>query len=80
VPTIGPDTPAVREVFENGVHLQLVKQDGSDFLSTLLDLKNNPQLRTELGRNGQRLVLNQYTWKKNAERVVGHIQNNLTHD
>ena len=80
VPTIGPDTPAVREVFENGVHLKLVKQDGSDFLSTLLDLKNNPQLRTELGHNGQRLVLNQYTWKKNAERVVGHIQRNLTHD
>ena len=75
VPTVGPDTPAVREVFEDGVHLKLVKKDGSDFLSTLLDLKNNPQLRIELSHNGQRLVLNQYTWKKNAERVVGHIQN-----
>ena len=32
IPTIGPDTPAVREVFANGIHLQLVKQDGSDFV------------------------------------------------
>jgi len=80
LPTIGPDTPAVREVFEDGVHLKLVKRDGSDFLSTLLDLKNNPQLRKDLGHNGQRLVLDQYTWEKNAERVVGHIQSKLAHD
>lgn len=74
VPTIGPDTPAVREVFEDGVHLKLVKQDGSDFVSTVLALKNNPQLRFELARSGQKLVLNEYTWESNAERVVEHIQ------
>ncbi|MFQ5642238.1 MAG: glycosyltransferase family 4 protein [Thiogranum sp.] len=73
LPTIGPDTPAVREVFEDGVHLRLVKQDGSDFTETVLELKNSPQFRMELARNGQRLVLGEYTWEKNAERVVGHI-------
>ena len=74
VPTIGPDTSAVREVFEDGVHLKLVKQDGSDLVSTVLALKNNPQFGFELARSGQQLVLNEYTWEKNAERVVGHIQ------
>ena len=56
------------------MHLKLVKQDGSDFVSTVLALKNNPQLRFELARSGQKLVLNEYTWESNAERVVGHIQ------
>ena len=74
VPTIGPDTPAVREVFEDGVHLRLANQDGSNFISTILELKNNPQLRNALGRKGQQRVFGEYTWKKNAERVVSHIQ------
>jgi glycosyltransferase involved in cell wall biosynthesis len=73
LPTIGPDTPAVREIFKDGAHMQLVKQDGSNFIETILKLKNKPQLRKDLGQKGQRLVLSEYTWRKNAERVVSHI-------
>jgi len=74
VPTIGPDTPAVKEVFEDGVHLKVVKQDGSDFVNTILELKDNPEFRAELGAGGKQLVLNEYTWKKNADRVVRFVQ------
>lgn len=74
VATLGPDTSAVRQVFEDGVHLKLVKQDGSNFISTILELKKNPRLRIALGQKGQQLVLSEYTWEKNAERVVKHIQ------
>jgi len=74
IPTIGPDTDAVREVFKDGVHLKMVKQDGSDFIGAVLELKNDTHLRNELSKKGQQLVLDEYTWKKNAERVVSHIQ------
>ena len=74
VPTIGPDTPAVREVFKDGVHLKLVKQDGSNFVSTVLVMKADLQLRSVLSENGRRLVLKEYTWEKNAQRVVDHIK------
>jgi len=74
VPTIGPDTPTVKEIFQNNVHLKLVKQDGSNFVNAILELKENPQFRREIAQNGQRLVLKEYTWEKNAERVVAHIQ------
>jgi glycosyltransferase involved in cell wall biosynthesis len=74
VPSIGPDTPAVREVFKDGVHLKLVKQDGNNFVSTVLEMKNDPQLRVKLSKNGRQLVLNEYTWERNAERVVGFIR------
>ena len=79
IPTIGPATSTVREVFEDGVHLRLVKQDGSDFISTVLEMKADPQLRTRLSNNGRRLVLSEYTWQKNAERVVAHIQSVRNH-
>jgi glycosyltransferase involved in cell wall biosynthesis len=74
VPTVGPDTPTVREVFEDGVHLKLVKQDGSDFINTILEMKADPRLRSELSQNGRRLVLDEYTWEKNAERAVEHLR------
>jgi len=74
IPTIGPNTSTVREVFEDGVHLRLIKQDGSNFISTVLEMRADPQLRNKLSNNGRRLVLSEYTWGKNAERVVGHIQ------
>jgi glycosyltransferase involved in cell wall biosynthesis len=74
IPTIGPDTSAVREVFENGVHLRMVKQDGSDFIHAVLEMKADANLRAVLSDNGKRLVLNKYTWKMNAERAVDHIK------
>jgi len=74
IPAIGPDTSAVREVFDDGVHLSLVNQDGSDFVSTVLKLKADPQLMNELSSNGKKLVSQEYTWEKNAARVVSHIQ------
>jgi glycosyltransferase involved in cell wall biosynthesis len=79
IPTIGPDTSAVREVFENGVHLRMVKQDGSNFVDTVLEIKANPQHGIELSNNGRRLVLNEYTWRKNAERTIKHIENVRQH-
>ena len=79
LPAIGPDTSAVREVFEDGVHLRLVKQNGSNFSNTVLEMRADPQLRIKLSGNGQQLVLSEYTWAKNAERVVEHIQNVYRH-
>lgn len=74
VPTIGPDTPAVREVVKGDVHLQLVKQDGSNFVQVVKKLKNSPTLRHQLAAEGQRWVLENFTWEKNAERVMEHAK------
>jgi glycosyltransferase involved in cell wall biosynthesis len=75
VPSIGPDTPAVREVFGDGTHLKLVKQDGTNFVDTIIEMKENPELRERLRDCGRELILDRYTWEKNAERVVEHIHN-----
>lgn len=74
LPTLGPDTSAVREVFQDDVHMKLVKQDGSDFVEKIIEIKNDPELRSRLGRTGQKLVLEEYTWDKNAQRLIEYIQ------
>lgn len=74
LPTVGPDTSAVREIFDDGVHLKLIKQDGSNFVSTVLELKNSLPLRKSLGIKGQQFVSTNYTWEDNARRVIEHIQ------
>jgi len=71
LPTIGSDTPAVREVFKDGVHLRLVKQDGSNLANAILELKNNPPFRKELAIKGQKLVLDEYSWKKMPRESCG---------
>jgi len=74
IPTLGPDTPAVREAFEEGVHIKLAKQDGSDFLEKILEMKADSEMRHRMGIAGRKLVLSEYTWERNAERVVQHMQ------
>ena len=74
LPTLGPDTSAVREVFQDDVHLKLVKQDGSDLVEKIKEMKHDPELRSRLGRAGQNLVLEEYTWEKNAHRLIEYIK------
>jgi glycosyltransferase involved in cell wall biosynthesis len=74
LPTIGPDTPAVREIFEDGKHLLLVSQSGSDFKEAIVTLKNSQDLRTLLAMNGRERVVNTYTWFQNAKRVLDHTK------
>jgi glycosyltransferase involved in cell wall biosynthesis len=74
LPTIGPDTPAVRKIFEDGKHLLLVSQSGSDFKEAIVTLKNSPDLRSRIAMNGREKVLNSYTWVQNAKRVLNHAK------
>ena len=73
MPTVGPDIPSVREVFEDGQHLFLVSQDGQDFCDIIIKLKNYPEIREKVARKGRQLVLNSFTWDHNARRVLSHI-------
>lgn len=71
---IGPDTPAVREVFTHNQHLLLAAQDGSDFEKHVIALRNNPKFAAGLAERGQELVLSKYTWQENVNRILLHIE------
>jgi glycosyltransferase involved in cell wall biosynthesis len=72
-PTVGPDIPSVREVFEDGQHLFLASQDGQDFCDIIIKLKKFPEIREKVAKKGRQFVLNNFTWKDNARRVLLHI-------
>jgi len=54
--------------------LRLAKQDGSNFAEIVQESKEGPEVRRNLGIKGKLLVLKGYTWQKNAEKVVRHIE------
>lgn len=74
LPVIGPDVPAVNEVFADGTHLLMADQSGSNFSDLVMELKGNSARRQALATAGQQFVLETYTWQKNAERVVDYVQ------
>ncbi len=76
IPTVGPDTPAVREVFTDGIHLLLSGENPASIRTCLLKLMDDPDLRTTLSRQGARLVQTEYTWKQNAAHIIRWLQQN----
>jgi len=69
--TIGPRTPAVEEVFDDGNHLILV-DDQPEFEDMLLEMiKNYDRFYESIASRGAKHVRENYTWKKNVERVLG---------
>lgn len=74
LPTIGPDTPAVRDVFEHETHLLLAQQDGSDFEKLIIQLYESSALRDRLAQSGRNHVLKEYTWRRNVDRMLGHLK------
>jgi glycosyltransferase involved in cell wall biosynthesis len=74
IPTIGPDVPAVSEIFKDKVHLITVKQDGSNLEEVINAFINDPDTRKKIAKEGHDYILSNYTWENNAKRVVS-----LTH-
>lgn len=74
IPTLGPDVPAVREVFEHRRHLWLIDQRGSDFQEALQTLVNDRAMTHAMAREGRRHVLAGYTWDHNAARLVAFLR------
>ena len=77
LPTIGPDTKSVRELFVDGEHLWLNEQNTRDpdplfeLMQTLID---NPCQREQVAAKGFRLVAENYTWDANAARIVAALR------
>lgn len=74
IPTVGPDVSAVTEVFKDGEHVRLISQDGANFENVLVGLIGSKDIRKQVANRGRMLVLESYTWEKNAQRVVEAIK------
>jgi glycosyltransferase involved in cell wall biosynthesis len=68
-PVIGADIPAVRDVIADGRDGYVVSPQPGPLAERLNYLLMNPNVRTQLGRNGQAKVEARYTWPRLAEQT-----------
>ena len=77
LPVIGPKVPGVTEIFEDGAHLRLAEQDGSNLLELFQEFSVRPAGNQQMAERGRSLVLENYTWKANADRLCGFLRQSL---
>lgn len=78
LPVIGPDIPAVREIFKNGQDIILVKKNKEDIAEKMQFLLENEQKREYLSTNGREKVVANFGWNKNAEKILTVLQEKCT--
>lgn len=74
LPVIGPNVPAVTEVFRDGEHLILTGQDGGNFVNNLERVRSGAGEALKMGKRGREFVSSQYRWSDNAERLRDFLE------
>ena len=67
LPVIGGDSPGIREIIQHGENGWLCGTDSQSIRTAIRELLERPRLRSELGRNARRYVLERFS----LERIVG---------
>ena len=74
VPVIGPDTVAVKEIFDHGVHLLLTNGEPVDIAERVIQVKRDNALSERIATAGQDLVRTNFTWRDNTNKVVSQLK------
>lgn len=69
LPVIGPDTPAVREIFDFN-DLIFTNGEKNDLANKMLYLLDNPMVRKEIGKNCKIKVKANFRWEHNAQSII----------
>jgi glycosyltransferase involved in cell wall biosynthesis len=77
LPVLGPEVPAVTEVFKDRTHMRLTKQDGSNLAALFKEMIENQKLNQQMAARGCKLVLDHFTWDANAKRLVQFFEKTL---
>ena len=73
-PVVAPSKGQIKELFEDGKELLLFPPGDKEKLGARIkELLENRSLREELGRKARERFLQEFTWKKQAEKVLGEI-------
>jgi glycosyltransferase involved in cell wall biosynthesis len=74
-PVISGDSPAVRQVFTHGEHIYLCQRaSGNSIANAVIDLINNPTLRSQIAQNGYKLYKEHYSLISNGLRFKSYLR------
>lgn len=72
---ITADSPVIRSVFKDRENMYFVEPSNSAVLAkAILDLKNNPKLRSTIAKKGYDLYINNFTPKHVGEKLKNYIE------
>jgi len=74
-PLITGDSPAVRELLEDGKHCLLSKMgDARELAEKIIFLKDNPELRRAIASNGHQLFLEKCAWEAIGRTILNKLE------
>lgn len=72
IPCITSDVAGLSEVMVNGETGYIVPRKDVDALADkIIELVMNPQMRTIMGKNGRKRVMQYYEWNKCVDKIIG---------
>jgi len=75
MPLITGDSPAVRELMEDGKHCLLSKMgDAKALAEKVIVLKENPEIRKSIANNGHKLFLERCTWEAIGRTILNKLE------
>lgn len=77
LPVIGPDIPAVREIFEDQKDIILVKNSKKDLVDKMSYLIGNREVRENIAKTGCHKVREYYGWNSNADFIINVIKDKI---
>ncbi len=77
LPVIGPDIPAVREIFEDRKDIILVRNAKEDLAAKMSFLIENMTVRNNIALNGSLKVRESYGWDSNADMIIKVMKNKI---
>lgn len=73
IPTVSPNIPFIKNNFINDYHLLITEPTPEAISSTIQKLIDYPELAQKISVQGKKHVLDNFTWKKNADFIVSKI-------
>lgn len=72
------DSPAIREVFTHNNNVILVKEMPTDIAEAIMQLKQDDNLRKNIGENARNLMLQKYSSNHIADIFIEGVKKNIT--
>lgn len=74
IPTVAPSIPFIVKNFNSEKHLIIAEPQTKTIEAAITDLITNPDKATSMAERGKKLVLERFTWKKNADFIFQKIK------
>ena len=69
-PVIASDLPWLREFLTEETSVFFRPEDAEDLAEKIRYVLEHPEKAAEMGRKGRKVVVDNYTWKRAAEKLV----------